>query len=82
MSFQITLRCARINCGLNRKEGAKLLNIHDQTLGNYEHDSTRIPISIMNKLESVYGIPLEMFFFGNEKEFYKEQREKLGIKIS
>lgn len=82
MSFKITLRTARTNLGLSRKDASKLFDIFDQTLGSYEHDSVNVPMSFYRKIEIVYGVPVEMIYFGNEKEFYEEQRKKLGIEIS
>lgn len=63
----ITLEAARKNAGFsNRKEVAKMVGIHHQTLGKYEHDSSSIPIDLLNKLSSIYGIPKDNIFLGKK----------------
>jgi len=76
MSFQITLKCARINIGLTQKESAKIFGVHYETIGNYEKDSTNVPMSFYKKIEKAYGFPLDMIYFGKEKEFHKKMRDK------
>jgi transcriptional regulator with XRE-family HTH domain len=80
----ITLRAARTNIGLNRKEAAKLFIIHYETLANYEADSSNIPHSFFNKIESIYGLPTEAIYFGKETDHYKSCRlelEKMGFPV-
>lgn len=67
----ITLRAARVNSGYSQKEAAKLLGIHYQTLASLEKDSSQIPYAIIEKLESVYGVPADNIFFGFENEFIR-----------
>ena len=75
--FQMTLRAARVNLGLTRKEAAKLFDIHHETLTRYEFDSTNVPRSFFNQLESVYGVPIENLYFGVENEYIETRKNNL-----
>jgi transcriptional regulator with XRE-family HTH domain len=75
--FKITLRAARTNLGLTRQETAELLEIHYDTLRRYEADSTNIPRSVFIKFETVFGIPVDRFYFGKEKDFYNQENSRL-----
>jgi transcriptional regulator with XRE-family HTH domain len=76
-AMKITLRAARINLGLTRKEAAKQFDIHHMSLTKYEYDSTNVPHSFFIQLESVYGIPIENLYFGNEEDYIKTMKENL-----
>jgi transcriptional regulator with XRE-family HTH domain len=76
-AMQITLRAARINLGLTRKEAAKFFDINPMMLVRYEYDSTNVPHSFFSKLESVYGIPIENLFFGIEDEYIQTMKNNL-----
>jgi transcriptional regulator with XRE-family HTH domain len=78
--MKLTIRAARANLGLTRKDAAKLFDIHHETLANYEHDSTNVPISFYKKIESIYGIPTEMIFFGKEQDHYNKLKNYLEEK--
>lgn len=71
--FQITLRAARVNCGLNLKEVAQKVNKTPETIAKYEKDSSRIPRDLMDALLAVYGIPQNYIFFGKEFDFMKRR---------
>jgi hypothetical protein len=77
--FQITLKAARVNVGLNRKDASRFFNCHYETLANYEADSTKVPRTFFTKLEEVYGIPLQHIYFGKESEFYEKQQKELSL---
>lgn len=79
--FKITIRAARTNLGMTRKEAAPILDIHHLTLQNYERDSTDIPISFSVKLEKVFGIPTDRIYFGKETEHYKTMKDKLMANV-
>lgn len=66
-----TLEAARVNCGLNLRDAAKLLGIHKDTLWKYEQDSTRVPRTFMLKAQEVYGLHLKYIFFGVKSDFYR-----------
>lgn len=59
---KITLKAARVNAGLTQKEAAKRIGISYQTLSDYEKDESKIKLSIIKKMCSVYGFPLEYIF--------------------
>jgi transcriptional regulator with XRE-family HTH domain len=80
MNTEITLRAARMNLGLTRKEAAELFKIHHITLANYEHDSTNIPRSFFMKIERIYGISIDFIYFGKEEDHYLNLRNKLSMK--
>lgn len=80
MNTEITLRAARMNLGLTRKEAAELFNIHHETLAKYENDSTRVPRSFFIKIERIYGISNDFIYFGKEEDHYFDLRNKLHMK--
>lgn len=59
---KITLKAARVNAGLTQKEAAKKIGISYQTLSDYEKDESKIKLSMIRKMCSVYGFPLEYIF--------------------
>jgi len=54
--MQLTLKAARINAGLTRKEAADKLGITTQALANYENGKRYPRIPTIQKMESVYGV--------------------------
>lgn len=78
---KLTLRAARMNLGLTRKEAAVFFDIHYETLANYESDSTKIPYSFFMKIEKVYGVTPELIYFGKEKDHYKKLQDKLELQL-
>ena len=52
---KMTLRAIRTNYNLSAKEVANKLNIHQQTLLKYEHDSSKIPMDLLDKLARLYN---------------------------
>lgn len=77
---KLTLRAARMNLGLTRKEASKLFGIHHETMANYEADSERVPRSFFIKIPSIYGIPHENIYFGKEEAHYLQLRNQLELK--
>lgn len=67
--FQITLRAARINCGMDLKDVSQLTGKNVETISKYEKDSTKIPRDLMEELIQIYGVPKEYIFFGKESVF-------------
>lgn len=59
---KITLRAARVNAGLTQREAAKKLGINYQTLAAYEKDESKATLSMIKKMCSIYGFPLEYIF--------------------
>jgi len=61
---KISLRAARENADLTLKEAASEIGVSVATLHKWEHDSSSIKISQVNKIEEVYNYPIEYIFFG------------------
>lgn len=56
---KITLKAARVNKGLTRKEAAEKADITPESIGNYE-SGRRLPrIDVLIRLAKVYGIKLD-----------------------
>jgi transcriptional regulator with XRE-family HTH domain len=67
--FLITLRAARVNCGLTLKDVSSKVGKSEATIAKYENDSTSIPRDLMEALCALYGAPKEIIFFGRESDF-------------
>ncbi|HEL0747758.1 TPA: helix-turn-helix transcriptional regulator, partial [Streptococcus equi subsp. zooepidemicus] len=61
-----TLRALRVNYSLSAKEVAQELGIHQQTLLKYEIDSSKIPVSLLNRLADFYEVEVNNIFLGNK----------------
>lgn len=55
----ITLASARVNAGLSRKEVCKALNIHANTLENYEKYKTKPDIDKAKQIATLYGCSID-----------------------
>ncbi|MDX5476378.1 MAG: helix-turn-helix transcriptional regulator [Bacillaceae bacterium] len=73
--IQITLRAARVNCGLTLKEAADLFGINKETLSNYERDSTNVPRTFFIKVEDIYKVPVDNIFFGKQSDFFRTKEK-------
>lgn len=67
--IKITLKAARVNLGWTLKDAAIHFGIHYETLARYESDSTNVPLTFYNQIESVYGLPTENIYFGKKEDF-------------
>ena len=65
---KMTLRALRTNYNLSAKEVANKLNIHQQTLLKYEHDSSKIPMDLLDKLARLYNVEKDFIFLGKKYE--------------
>ncbi|MDY4338150.1 helix-turn-helix transcriptional regulator [Streptococcus sp. 21WXBC0057M1] len=65
---KMTLRALRINYSLSAKEVADKLGIHQQTLLKYEHDSSKIPMDLLDKLARLYNVEKDFIFLGKKYE--------------
>ena len=59
---KITIKAARVNAGLTQKEAAERLGIAYQTLSSYEKNNKSIRLEVLEKMCSLYGIPMEYTF--------------------
>jgi transcriptional regulator with XRE-family HTH domain len=76
----LTLRAARTNLGLSRKDAAKLFNISPDVMASYEYDSTNVPRTFLINIEKLYGVSIDQIYFGKEKEHYSDLRNQLEIR--
>ena len=70
--MQISLKSARLNCGLTLKEASNMVGVHHQTLSKYEKDSSNISISLLDKLSVLYQVPKDYIFLGKEYELIRK----------
>ena len=61
--MEITLKAARANKNLSRKEACKLLGISEFTLKSYEDGKTQPTIDMGRLMEKIYEIPLDNIKF-------------------
>lgn len=59
---KITLKAVRVNAGLTQKEAAKRIGISYQTLSEYEKDASKIKLVTIEKMCTLYGIPIDCIF--------------------
>jgi len=80
----MTLRAARVNCGMTLKDASERFGINKETLSNYEKDSTNVPRTFFIQIEEVYKVPVDNIFFGKQSDFFrtKEGNETLEIRCS
>ena len=62
----MTLKAARVNVDMTAKEVADIVGIHQQTLLKYEHDSSKIPFDLLQRLSKIYGISTDYIFLGKK----------------
>ena len=62
-AIRITLKAARVNANLTQQQAAAALGITPKTLLGYEMGKTSPNMRIVQKMESLYGIPAENFIF-------------------
>lgn len=76
--YKVTLRAARINCGLTTREVGSLTGKSYATIEKYERDSTNIPRELSVVLLKLYKVPEEHIFFGKEsvKNGFGRRRKK------
>lgn len=60
---KVTLKAARINAGLKQEEAAEKLGISAVTLSRYERFIAYPDVSIIKKIEDLYGIPYAQLQF-------------------
>lgn len=80
LKIKITMEAARRNVGYSQNDAAKLMGVHPQTISAWEKDSTNLSITEVNKIASIYKLPIDMIFFGNRNEFIRKLREKQLVK--
>lgn len=64
--MKITLAAARVNAGYTQADVVKVLNVTPATLVAWEKGSAEPKVTQARKLASLYKMPLENIFFGEE----------------
>lgn len=59
MSFQITLRAARVNAGLSTKDAAEALHVSNKTLLNWENGKSSPTIEKFRLICALYAVPID-----------------------
>lgn len=65
MSFQISLKAARVNAGLRLVDAAKAIGIGKDTLIKWERNSALVSPLMQKKISIAYKVPIEYIFFDN-----------------
>ena len=60
---KITLKAARVNVGLSQKEAAKLLNVSNKTLGNWENGASYPKANKVKELCLLYNVRYDDLIF-------------------
>lgn len=60
---KITLKAARVNVGLSQKEAAKLLNVSNKTLGNWENGASYPKANKVTELCALYNVRYDDLIF-------------------
>ena len=60
--MQITLKAARVNCGLKQNEAAKYLGVDKSTLGNWENGKTFPTADRLAQMCKLYGVGIDDIF--------------------
>lgn len=60
---KITLKAARVNCGLSQKEAAKELGIAESTLYKWESGKNKPNSKYLPIIEAVFKMPVDSIIF-------------------
>ena len=70
--LEITLKAARINAGISRKQAAAAAGTSKRKLDKWERNSGKIKIDRLAALACLYGIPLTNIWCGKAKRHHKD----------
>lgn len=70
-----SLEACRKNAGFSLKTAAEKLGINYQTLSKYEHDSSNIPLNLLQKMVQLYQVPLDYIFLGKKYELIRKIKD-------
>ena len=80
----VTLRIAREMAGLSREKAAKALKIKEKTLENYEEGRSFPCISVLKRIEGLYGVGYNRLIFLPRNFGFAEicrTSEKRGVSV-
>lgn len=75
MNICMTLEAARKNVGYSQAQAAELFGVHYQTIAAWERDNSKMPYSMVEKIQGIYKVPKECIFFGPKNEFIRSIRQ-------
>lgn len=61
--MQITLKAARINCGITQEVAANLIGVSKNTVSNWEKNRSYPDARAIKRIESVYSIKYDELIF-------------------
>lgn len=61
--MQITLKAARVNCGLSQKEAGELIGVSGDVIGNWERGKSFPDALKIKKIEKAYSISYNDIIF-------------------
>lgn len=61
--MKITLKAARVNSGLGQEEAAKQLGVSTATLYKWESGKNKPNVKYLDKIQKVFGMPIEHIIF-------------------
>lgn len=61
--MSISLKAARVNCGLTLATAADKINVNVNTLQNWENEKTYPDVPAIKRIEKIYGIKFADIFF-------------------
>jgi len=61
--MSITLKAARVNCGLTQEEAGKLIGVSQYTISNWEANKTFPDAMQILKIQDVYGVKYDDLLF-------------------
>lgn len=64
-----TIKDLRVRAGLSQSEASKRLGVTEPTLRKWENDSSVLSFRQMKEIASLYHIPLDYIFFGDDDAF-------------
>ena len=62
-NMRMTLKTARELCGMTQDVAAQRIGVSKDTLGNYERGKTYPDVSVLRRIESVYGVSYNQLIF-------------------
>lgn len=62
MSFQVTLRAARVNRGMKQADAARSIGVSSRTIYNWEIGNRFPPADKLLSLCDLYGVPMDNIF--------------------
>lgn len=73
---KITLKAARVNCGLSQKEAAKKLGIAESTLYKWESGKNKPNTKYLDRIQKVFKTPIEYIIFQSLGTIKPYRRQK------